>query len=115
MKETPPSSSSCPALIAAFNAAEDVTYSAHPRRRDGRQRAGIRSIALSAGVQRQDAQKPLWETSVRHGPDVIRKVLAVNLPTDTIVNINFPDCMPDEVEARRGDAAGQAQPGSPAR
>jgi 5'-nucleotidase len=42
-------------------------------------------------------QAPLWETSLQHGPDVIRKVLAAELPSSTIVNINFPDCPPDEV------------------
>lgn len=97
MKETPPDII-LSGVNRGRNAAEDVTYSGTVAGAMEGSVLGIRSIALSQAFSAKTRQKPLWETSVRHGPDVIRKVLAVNLPTDTIVNVNFPDCMPDEVE-----------------
>lgn len=42
--------------------------------------------------------KPLWETALKFGPDVIRNVMKLGVPRDTVVNVNFPACMPDEVQ-----------------
>ena len=42
--------------------------------------------------------KPLWETALKFGPDVIRNVMKLGVPRDTVVNVNFPACMPDEVK-----------------
>jgi 5'-nucleotidase len=41
--------------------------------------------------------RPPWETAVRHGPGIIRRVLEAGMPRDVLVNVNFPDCPPDEV------------------
>jgi 5'/3'-nucleotidase len=40
---------------------------------------------------------PQWATAIRHAPDLIRRVLAAGMPRDVLVNINFPDCPPDDV------------------
>ena len=40
---------------------------------------------------------PYWDTAITHAPDLIRRVLAAGMPRDVLVNINFPDCVPDEV------------------
>lgn len=79
------------------NAAEDVTYSGTIAGAMEGSVLGIRSFALSQSFSAKTRQKPMWETGVRFGPEVIRKVLAAHLPTDTIVNINFPDCAPEDV------------------
>lgn len=79
------------------NAAEDVTYSGTVAGAMEGSVLGIRSIALSQAFSMKTRQKPLWETALHHGPGVIRKVLAAGLPSTVIVNINFPDCEPEEV------------------
>jgi 5'-nucleotidase len=58
---------------------------------------GIPSFALSQAFGVATRTAPLWETSVRHAPDLIRRVLTLGVPKDVLVNINFPDCLPDEV------------------
>ena len=56
------------------NAAEDVLYS-----------------GTVAGA-------PHYETAIQHGPDIIRRVLKTGIPRDVLVNVNFPDCLADEVK-----------------
>lgn len=79
------------------NAAEDVTYSGTVAGAMEGSVLGIRSFALSQSFSMKTRQKPLWQTALHHGPAVIRKVLAAELPSTVIVNINFPDCEPEEV------------------
>ena len=43
-------------------------------------------------------ERPHWETAIQHGPDLIRRVLDTGIPRDVLVNVNFPDCPPDEVK-----------------
>ncbi len=40
---------------------------------------------------------PHWETAIKFAPDLIRRVLKAGMPRDVLVNVNFPDCPPDEV------------------
>ena len=35
---------------------------------------------------------------MRHGPDIIRRAMAAGIPRDVLINVNFPDCPPDEVK-----------------
>ena len=42
-------------------------------------------------------RSPPWETAITHAPDLIRRVLETGMPKDVLVNVNFPDCAPDEV------------------
>jgi 5'-nucleotidase len=79
------------------NAAEDVTYSGTVAGAMEGTVLGVPSFALSQAFGFATRSAPLWETSVRHGPDVIRRVLAVGVPKDVLVNINFPDCVAGEV------------------
>jgi 5'-nucleotidase len=80
------------------NAAEDVTYSGTVAGAIEGTVLGIPSFALSQAYSSLTRKKPLWETAVRYAPDVIRKVLAEGMPRDVLVNVNFPDCPPDEVK-----------------
>ena len=45
--------------------------------------------------------KPLWETSLKFGPQILRKVIDAGVPKNTVINVNFPSCMPDEVKGVR--------------
>jgi 5'-nucleotidase len=58
---------------------------------------GIPSFALSQAFGAATRTAPLWETSVKYAPDLIRRVLKLGMPKDVLVNVNFPDCLPDEV------------------
>ena len=55
-------------------------------------------------------------------PDIIRRVVAEGIPRDVLINVNFPDCRPEEVkriavtaQGRRaaGAAAYRSAPGRP--
>ena len=79
------------------NVAEDVTYSGTIAGAIEGTILGIPSMALSQCYGTATRESPHWETATRHGPDVIRRVLAAGMPRDVLVNVNFPDCKPDEV------------------
>lgn len=79
------------------NVAEDVTYSGTVAGAMEGAILGVPSIALSQSYASGDREDVPWETSERHGPTIIRRVLAMGLLPDTLVNVNFPNRAPDEV------------------
>ena len=79
------------------NCAEDVTYSGTVAGAMEGTVLGIKSFALSQAYAFTTKHVPYWETAIKHAPDLIRRVLATGMPRDVLVNINFPDCLPDEV------------------
>jgi 5'-nucleotidase len=80
------------------NVAEDVTYSGTIAGAIEGTILGIPSMALSQAYGLTTRQNPHWVTAMRYGPDLIRRVLREGMPRDVMVNINFPDCAPDEVK-----------------
>jgi 5'-nucleotidase len=42
--------------------------------------------------------KPLWDTALKYGADVIRNVMKLGVPRDTVINVNFPACAPEDVK-----------------
>jgi len=58
---------------------------------------GIPSVAMSQSYKSFSQQPPYWDTAIRFGPEVINRVLREGIPKDVLININFPDCAPDEV------------------
>lgn len=80
------------------NTAEDVTYSGTIAGAIEGAILGIPSIAMSQAYSVASRQKPHWDTARAHGPALIKKVLAEGIPRDVLVNVNFPDCGPDEVQ-----------------
>jgi 5'-nucleotidase len=79
------------------NVAEDVSYSGTVAGAKEGTVLGIPSFALSQAYASANKHKPYWETAIKFAPDLIRRVLAVGIPRDVLMNINFPDCPPDEV------------------
>jgi 5'-nucleotidase len=79
------------------NCAEDVTYSGTVAGAMEGTVLGVPSFALSQSYSFANRTNPCWETSIRFAPDLIRRVLAAGIPRDVLVNVNFPDCTPDEV------------------
>ncbi len=79
------------------NCAEDVTYSGTVAGAMEGTVLGIPSFALSQAYAFANRARPCWETSIKFAPDLIRRVLQTGMPRDVLVNVNFPDCPPEEV------------------
>ncbi|MEL7048154.1 MAG: 5'/3'-nucleotidase SurE [Pseudomonadota bacterium] len=80
------------------NIADDVTYSGTIAAAIEGSMLGIRSMALSQTTDFAKGDDGIpWTTALTHGPDVIRKALAADLPPEILVNINFPACAADDV------------------
>jgi 5'-nucleotidase len=79
------------------NCAEDITYSGTVAGALEGAVLGFPSFALSQAYASTTKHAPYWETAIKHGPDLIRKVLKTGMPRDVVVNINFPDCPPEHV------------------
>jgi 5'-nucleotidase len=80
------------------NVGEDVIYSGTVAGAMEGTILDIPSIALSQSYNSRSGQAPFWETGLRFAPDIIRKVLAQGVRRDVLVNINFPNCRPEEVK-----------------
>ncbi len=83
---------------AGQNIADDVTYSGTVAGAIEGTLLGIRSIALSQAYNWHEGRVLPWETTEALGPELLHKLLAVDLPAGTFLNVNFPNCGPDEVE-----------------
>jgi 5'-nucleotidase len=79
------------------NMGEDVTYSGTIAGAFEGTQLGIRSLALSQAYSYDTRGTPRWETAIEHAPGLIAKLLAEPWPTGVLMNINFPDCAPDEI------------------
>jgi 5'-nucleotidase len=80
------------------NAGEDVIYSGTVAGAVEGTVIGVPSLALSQAYGARSGRAPQWETSLKYGPEIIRKVIAQGIPRDVLVNVNFPDCAPNEVK-----------------
>src|SRR5947207_4476602 len=80
------------------NAGEDVIYSGTIAGAMEGTVLGIPSIALSQSYGATTRQRPFWATAAQHSPDLIRRILAEGIPRNVLVNVNFPDCPPEEVK-----------------
>ncbi|MGE3149544.1 MAG: 5'/3'-nucleotidase SurE, partial [Pseudorhodoplanes sp.] len=79
------------------NLAEDVIYSGTVAGAKEGTVLGIPSFALSQCFGPGSRENPRWDTGRVHAADLIRRVLAIGIPKDVLININFPDCQPTEV------------------
>jgi len=80
------------------NLADDVNYSGTVAGAIEGTLLGIPSIALSLALGNYDHGTPLWETPMHHGADLLHKLLEAGWPEGIVLNVNFPDCRPEEVE-----------------
>jgi 5'-nucleotidase len=80
------------------NVAEDVSYSGTVAGAIEGTILRIPSIALSQAYGPGGRNAVKWECAERHAAGVVRKVLELGIPESSLVNVNFPDCAPDEVE-----------------
>jgi 5'-nucleotidase len=80
------------------NVAEDVTYSGTIAGAMEGTLLGIRSFALSQAYGRAGREQIPWDVAERHGVATVKRVLDIGFPAETLVNINFPSCAPDQVK-----------------
>lgn len=89
------------------NVGEDVIYSGTVAGAMEGAVLGIPSIALSQAYKSSSGQPPFWDTSLRHGPDIVRCILNEGVRRDVLINVNFPDCRPEEVKGIAVSALGR--------
>ena len=93
------------------NVAEDVVYSGTIAGALEGTILGFPSFALSQEFSIDTRNAPLWDTAKAHGPDILRKAIKAGVPKNTVININFPACLPDEVQGVRVTRQGKRNQG----
>jgi 5'-nucleotidase len=81
------------------NMADDVTYSGTIAAAMEGTSIGLKSIALSQAFGSRNMDGLSYDVAEAHGPRVLRKLFAADLGPGALININFPDCRPEEVRA----------------
>jgi len=81
--------------------AEDVVYSGTIAGALEGTILGIPSFALSQEFSMETRHAPLWETALKFGPEILRKVIDAGVPKNTVINVNFPACAPENVAGVR--------------
>lgn len=89
------------------NLAEDITYSGTVAAAIEGTLLGVRSIALSQAYAFAPDTDPPYETGEALAPDILRKLLTLDLPSQTLLNINFPNRAPNAVEGVRVTGQGR--------
>jgi 5'-nucleotidase len=96
------------------NVGEDVIYSGTVAGAVEGTMLGIPSLALSQAFRSVSGGEPHWETSLHFAPDITRRIVVEGAPRDVLINVNFPDCPPEEVkrivvtgQGRRGQERSQ--------
>jgi len=82
------------------NTAEDVTVSGTVAGAIQGMALGVPSIALSQALRVfHDDEVAPFETAETYAPGIIERLQEAGWPTDVVININFPNRKPSEVEA----------------
>ena len=89
------------------NVAEDVSYSGTVAGAIEGTILRVPSIALSQAYGPGGRNAVKWHCAEHHAAGVVRKILDLGIPPGTLVNVNFPDCEPDEVSGAALVAQGQ--------
>jgi 5'-nucleotidase len=89
------------------NVAEDVVYSGTIAGALEGTILGLPSFALSQEFSAETRERPLWDTALKFAPEILRKVIAAGVPKDTVININFPACAPEDVRGIRVSRQGK--------
>jgi 5'-nucleotidase len=78
------------------NLGEFVTYSGTVAAALEATLLGLPAMALSLQVN-QDKNEVHWSTVEKHAPEIIRTLLRTGWPKRTLLNLNFPNVLPDGV------------------
>ena len=90
------------------NMADDVTYSGTIAGAIEGTLQGIKSFAISQAANYLDGERLIpWEIVENYAPDLLRKLIGVEMPDWTFMNLNFPNCRPEEVQGIAVTAQGK--------
>lgn len=93
------------------NLADDVNYSGTVAGAIEGVLLGVPSIAMSLVTGPMETGQPIWDTPMRHGANLVRKLLKAGWPEGVVLNVNFPDCEPNAVKGMAATTQGQRDPG----
>ncbi|HZP07873.1 5'/3'-nucleotidase SurE [Methyloceanibacter sp.] len=96
------------------NIADDITYSGTVAGAIQGTLLGVPSMAMSLAIEGEGSPEqgvPNWETPMRHGSDLVRKLLDTGWPEGIVLNINFPACVPEKIAGFVATEQGQRNPG----
>ena len=79
------------------NVAEDVSYSGTVAGAIEGTILGVPSIALSQAYGPGGRNAVKWHCAEAHAARIVRTILELGIEKGTLVNLNFPDCEPEEV------------------
>ena len=79
------------------NMADDVTYSGTIAAAMEGTAIGLKSFALSQAYGIHGMRGLRWEVAEAYGAKVVRRLYGLDLGPGVLLNVNFPDCKPDEV------------------
>ncbi len=80
------------------NVADDLHYSGTVAGAMEAASLGIPAIALSQAYGPVGRDESFWECAEAHAPGLIGRILAAGVPESAVININFPPCLPDDIE-----------------
>lgn len=80
------------------NIAEDVTYSGTIAGAMEGTLLGIPSLAFSQAYGQGGRESIFWQTARTHGAGLVARLLEIGFPAGTLLNINFPNCLPEQVK-----------------
>jgi 5'-nucleotidase len=90
------------------NMADDVTYSGTIAGAIEGTLQGIKSFAISQAANYLDGERLVpWEIVENHAPDLLKKLIKVEMPDWTFMNLNFPNCRPEDVQGVAVTAQGK--------
>lgn len=94
------------------NLGEDVTHSGTVAAAMEGTLCGVPSIALSLLFE-MDAVSPTvrWQVAEKLGAAVVQKIVKAGIPKGVLMNVNFPDCEPDECKGIRMVHSGRRNAG----
>ncbi|MEQ8448339.1 MAG: 5'/3'-nucleotidase SurE [Nitratireductor sp.] len=90
------------------NVADDVTYSGTVAGAMEGTLVGIRSIAMSQAYSFRDEDRFVpWHVAETLAPALLKKLVAMDLPAGAFLNVNFPNCEPEQVRGTKVTAQGK--------
>jgi 5'-nucleotidase len=90
------------------NMADDVTYSGTIAGAIEGTLQGIKSFAISQAANYVDGERLIpWEIVESFAPDLLKKLIKVEMPDWSFMNLNFPNCKPEEVQGIAVTAQGK--------
>jgi 5'-nucleotidase len=81
------------------NLAEDTSVSGTVAAAMQGMQMGVPSIALSQAMNFRAGEPIPWQTAAHHGPAVLKALVGTKWATNVVLNVNFPDCLPEDVTA----------------